>query len=451
MRSRRSDLRDMARIAAPIVLINVGIQAMGVVDTLMVGRLGGAAIAAVGLGNFYFFNVAVFGIGLLFALDPVVAQAVGAGDRAGVALGVQRGLVMATAIAVVVMLALIPGEAVLSALNQPDEVIGPTAQYTRRRLIGALPFMVFNVMRQTLQAMGPVRPIVIAVLIANVVNAFANWVFIYGNLGVAPQGVIGAGIATAVSTWTMALLLLVLAWPLLRPALLPWHRRVFDGYALGRMFVIGAPIGTQWFFESFAFGITAIFMGWMSTTSLAGHEIALNMAALTFMVPLGISGAAAAVVGRAIGRGDLPAARRDAVAAIACGVGFMTLSAAVFILFPEFLASLYSTEDATFAMAVALLPIAGVFQVFDGAQAVTGGVLRGTGDTRIPAILHLVAFWGVGIPLGMWLGFRTPLGERGLWWGLVAGLATAAMLQSWRVKVRLSRPITRVRVDRTRD
>jgi MATE family multidrug resistance protein len=446
-RGWRGDLRDMAQVAAPIVLINLGIQAMGVVDALMVGRLGGEAIAAVALGNFYFFNVSVFGIGLLFAIDPVVAQAVGAGDQAAIARGVQRGLVLAAMVSVVVMLVLLPGEWLLGALKQPPEVIDDTAVYARRRLLGVVPFFVFNVLRQTLQAMGPVRPVIAAALIANLVNAGANWLLIFGNGGAPALGVRGAGYATALSMWVMALALTWFAWPLLRDVVRPWRSDTIARVPMSRMIRIGAPIGVQWFFESFAFGLTALFMGWMSTTSLAGHEIALNMAALTFMVPLGISGAAAAVVGRAIGRGDLSTARRDALAAIACGVGFMCLSAIVFIAAPEWLATRYTAEAATVAVAVALIPLAGWFQVFDGLQAVTSGVLRGTGDTRVPAILHMVAFWGIGIPLGAYLGFRTALRERGLWIGLVAGLAAAAILQSARVVRRLRGPITRVSID----
>lgn len=446
-RDWRTDLRDMARVAAPVVLINVGIQAMGVVDTLMVGRLGGAAIAAVALGNFYFFNVSVFGIGLLFAIDPVVAQAFGAGDRDGVARGVQRGLVLAVGVALVVMLALTPGEWLLRLLEQPPEVIDDTAVYARRRLLGAIPFFLFAVLRQTLQALGPVRPIIIAAGIANVVNAAANWLLIFGNAGAPRLGVEGAGYATAISTWAMAALLWWLAWPVVRDAVRPWRRETLAWGPMSRMLRIGVPIGVQWFFESFAFGLTALFMGWMGTASLAGHEIALNMAALTFMVPLGVSGAAAAVVGRAIGRGDLQTARRDAVAAIVCGVGFMCISAVVFIAAPRQLTALYTAEAATVAVAVALIPLAGWFQVFDGLQAVTSGVLRGTGDTRVPAILHMVAFWGIGIPLGYYLGFHTPYRERGLWIGLVAGLAAAAVLQSARVYRRLQSDIARVQID----
>lgn len=446
-RGWQRDLREMAQVAAPIVLINVGIQAMGVVDAIMVGKLGGAAIAAVALGNFYFFNVSVFGIGLLFAIDPVVAQAFGAGDYTAAARGVQRGLLLAVAVTVVVTLALMPGEWVLGVLQQPPDVVGETAVYTRRRALGALPFFIFAVFRQTLQAMGPVRPVIIAALVANVVNAAANWLLIFGNLGFPQLGVAGSGYATAISTWLMMLLVLPLAWPLLRDVLRPWHPESHRWGPLWRMMRIGIPIGIQWFFESFAFGLTALFMGWMGTASLAGHEIALNMAAMTFMVPLGISGAASAVVGRAIGRGDMPSARRDAAAAIVCGVGFMCISAVIFMAFPHQLATLYTHEVATVTVAVALIPLAGWFQVFDGLQAVTSGVLRGTGDTRVPAVLHMIAFWGIGIPLGAWLGFRTPLRERGLWIGLVAGLAAAAVLQSLRVIWRMRGELRRVVID----
>lgn len=446
-REWQADLRDMAQVAIPVVLINVGLQAMGVVDTLMVGKLGGAAIAAVALGNFYVFNVSVFGIGLLFSIDPVVAQAVGAGDRDGVARGVQRGLVLAMAISVFVMAALVPGEWLLSALDQPPDVVRETAVYARRRLLGIVPFYLFAVLRQTLQAMGPVRPVIIAAVIGNVVNAACNWLLIFGHAGAPALGVEGSGYATAVATWVMAVALWWMSWPVVRNTMFPWRAESITWTPMWRMLRIGVPIGVQWFFESFAFGLTALFMGWMGVASLAGHEIALNMAALTFMVPLGVSGAAAAVVGRAIGRGDMAAARRDAVAAIACGVGFMCLSAVVFIVAPEWLTSWYTDEAATVTIAVALIPLAGWFQVFDGLQAVTSGVLRGTGDTRVPAILHLVAFWGVGIPLGYYLGFHTSWRERGLWLGLVAGLAAAALLQSARVSRRLQSDIARVSID----
>ena len=441
------DLREMARLATPVVLVNMGMQAMGMVDALMVGRLGGAAIAAVALGNFYVFNASVFGMGLLFALDPVVAQGVGARDTDAVALGVQRGVLLALAVVMVVTVALLPGEWLLGALRQPADVVGETARYVRRRALAVVPFFGFLLMRQVLQAMGSVRPVLLAVLMGNLVNVAANWLLIEGHAGAPALGVAGAGYATTLATWAMAAMLAWLAWPLLRPTVRPWHAASRAAAPLWRLVRIGAPIAAQWFFESFAFGFTALLMGWMGTASLAGHEIALNLAAMTYMVPLGISGAAAAVVGRAIGRGNQAAARRDAVAAIVCGVGFMSLTALLFLSAPGWLATRYTTEAATVAVAAALIPIAGLFQVFDGLQGVTSGVLRGTGDTRVPALLHLLAFWGVGMPLGGWLGFRTPLRERGLWIGLVVGLAAAGVLQAWRVWHRFRTPIARVHLD----
>lgn len=441
------DVREMARLAAPIVLINVGVQLMGVTDALMVGRLGGAAIAAVALGNFYFWNASVFGIGLLFALDPIVSQAVGAQDSEGVARGVQRGVVLALIVSTVVSLMLLPGESLLGMLGQPAEVVPATAEYARRRVLGVLPFFLFTVWRQTLQAMGPVKPILLAALIGNIVNIIGNWFLIFGNMGAPKLGVNGSGYATALAMWVMMLSLLVIGWKHLRTALLPWRAESIAWAPVRRLLLIGIPIGVQWFFESFAFGLTALFMGWMGTPSLAGHEIALNMASLTYMIPLGFSGAAAAIVGRAVGRGDIVAAKRDALAAIVCSVSVMCISAMGFVFAPEWLAGRYTGEVATLSVAVSLIPLAGAFQLFDGAQAVIGGVLRGTGDTRVPAILHLLAFWGVGVPLGAYLGFYTPLREQGFWWGLVAGLGAAALLQGTRLFYRFRGPILRIRME----
>lgn len=437
----------MAQVAWPIVIINVGMQAMGVVDTLMVGRLGGAAIAAVALGNFVFFNVTIFGIGLLMAIDPLVAQAVGAGDREAIARGFQRGAMLAAALTLLSLLVLWPGEIILRALRQPQDVLGLTGGYLRWRSWGLLPAFLFVVVRQTLQALGPVRPVILAVVAANVCNFLGNWLLIFGRAGAPALGVEGSGIATAIATWVMAIVLGILGWPMIEDLLRPIRSEALRLRPLVRMARLGLPMGIQFFFESFAFGLTALFIGWMGTPSLAGHEIALNMAATTFMVPLGISSAAAVVVGRAVGRGDMASARADALAAIVCGVGFMCLTAIGFLAAPMWLATRFTTESATLAVAVALIPLAGWFQVFDGLQAVTSGVLRGTGDTRIPAVLHVVAFWGIGIPLGYYLGFFTSWRERGLWIGLVAGLASAACLQTLRVLYRLRGPVQRITVE----
>lgn len=445
-RPTAADLRATWQLAAPIVVVQVGWQLMGVVDALMVGHVSPQALAAVSIGNLVFFNIQVVAFGVLMALDPIVAQAVGAGDRDGIALGVQRGVLLAVLMSLVLGAALWPSDALLRFLKQPADVIPLAADWLRWGILGVLPLNLFTVGRQTLQAQHQVRPVIVATVVANVANVALNWVFIYGNLGMPPLGVVGSAHSTWISRWLMAVLVWWSGWPVLREAVRPWRAASWGLGALARTFWLGLPIGVQWFFEGFAFGLVTVWAGWLGTTTLAGHEVALNLASLTFMVPLGVSGAAAALVGQAVGRGDLEGARREAAAAFVIGVGVMALSAVVFLALPGALARLYTPDVAVLGIAVALIPIAGAFQLFDGMQAVCGGILRGSGDTRVPALMHFMGFWGVGVPVSWWLGLHTPMGARGLWWGLVAGLIGAASLQFARVTVRLRGPIARTQI-----
>ncbi|WKW12344.1 MATE family efflux transporter [Pseudogemmatithrix spongiicola] len=444
LRPTKSELVEMAKLALPIVLVNVGMQGQGLVDAIMLGRVSSVDLAAGGLGNFYFFGVAIIGIGILMALDPVIAQGVGAKDEAQIARGVQRGVLMTVIVAVAVSLLFLLARPVLSLLRQPPEVVPLAAAYVLWSIPGMLPFFAFNMLRQTLQAFHRVGPVVWGVVVGNVVNAFLNWVLIYGNLGFEARGVVGSSIATSISRWVMALVVLVGAWPTLRPYLTRWYPESTLPAPLLRMFRLGLPVGLQFLAEAGAFGLTTVMTGWMGTTVLAGHEIALSLASMTFMVPMGVAAAAAVMVGHAIGRGDVAASRRDAVAALVVGVGFMALCAIAFALVPESLAGLYSRDAATFALAATLIPVAAVFQVFDGTQVISASILRGAGDTRVPAILHGLSFWAVGIPLGALIAFRFDQGAIGLWWGLTAGLAAAAVLQLRRVRVKLGREVERL-------
>ncbi|RMH18078.1 MAG: MATE family efflux transporter, partial [Gemmatimonadetes bacterium] len=384
----RADLAAMARLAAPVAVVQVGLLFMGFVDTVMVGHVSQADLAAVGLGNVYFFAAAVFGMGTLFALDPVVSQAYGAADREGIARAVQRGGVFAVLLTVGASALLVPAEAVLSALGQPTDVVPVAADYVRGLIPGVFAFYAFIALRQTLQAMGRVAPVVVVILAANVLNAVLNWVFIFGNLGVPPMGAVGSAWATTLARWAMVAGLLWAAWPLLRDLVRPLRRAAFEIRPLVRLLRVGAPIGGQFFLEWGVFGVTGLLMGLLGTTELAAHQIALNLSALTFMIAVGATQAGSVLVGQAIGAEDPPRARRAAGAALLLGGGVMLVTGGVFLAAPGPLAGLYTDDLQVLALAVLLIPVAGVFQVFDGLQTVANGILRGTGDTTTPMVVN---------------------------------------------------------------
>ena len=445
----RAELRTMVRLALPIVVVQLGQMLMGVVDTVMVGHVSAEAIAAVALGNLYFFGAAIFGMGALMALDPVVAQAVGAGDSVAVARRGQRGLILALGLSVVATALLRPARPVLHLLRQPPEVADVAATYARIEIAGILPFYLFGALRQSLQALKRIAPIVGAMVAGNLANVGLNYLWIYGKLGFPAAGAIGSAWATAVSRWVMLALLVAVAWRTLKPQLLPLRRDALTWEPLRRMVALGAPIGVQYELEYGVFAVVGIMMGWLGTAQLAGHQVALNLASLAFMVPLGVSAAAAVLVGHAVGRGDIAEARRAAAAGLVCGVGFMSASAAVMLAIPALLAGLYTTDAGVAALAASLIPIAGVFQVFDGIQVVSIGILRGVADTRAPMVINVLGFWLVGLPVSAALGFGAGAGPRGLWWGLTVGLMLVALVLIWRVRQRFSgQAVRRVVIDR---
>ena len=442
-----SDLRAMLRLALPVAAVQLGIMAMGVTDTIMVGHLSPAALAAGALGNLYFFIAGIFGQGTLMALDPVISQAVGARDEEAIARALQRGLVMALALTAFTCATFVPVEWVLRVLDQPPEVIPDAASYVRIAIPGVFPFYAFVVFRQSLQAMHRVAPVLWTVLLANLLNAGLNWVFIYGHLGSPALGVAGSSIATSVSRWAMALAVLSISGRQVWHHLTPWRSETLAIEPLRRMLRLGLPIGVQYLLEYGAFAAAALLMGVLGTTQMAAHQIAINLASFTFMVPLGVSTATAVLVGHAIGAGDEDQARRSAIAGIFIGASFMCASAFVFLVFPRVLARSYTGDADVILLTVMLIPIAGVFQVFDGIQAVAAGVLRGVGDTHAPAIINVVGFWFIGLPVSWVLAFRLGGGAVGMWWGIVVGLAAVALILLGRVRVRLGRTMHRVVID----
>ncbi|MEA2604650.1 MAG: multidrug resistance protein family [Acidobacteriota bacterium] len=440
----RGELSAAFRLAVPVAAVQLGMMLMGVVDTMMLGHLSANALAAGALGHIVTFCLLILGYGILTALDPLISQAYGARDARAVGDHLQRGLVMAAALTVPFCLAVWDTSPVLRLLGQPAAVIPDAAAYARAIAWGSLPYFLFVVCRQTLQAMSVVRPAMVAIVVGNLTNVLFNYILIFGRFGAPALGVPGSAYSTSIARWVMFFYLLAAS----RRGLAPfWRGLTREAVAIRghlRMLRLGVPIGLHNSMEMLVFSTVALLMGRMGVRELAGHQIAINLASLSFMIPMGISGAAVTRVGNAIGRGDMPGARRAAAASLLLGGAVMIVFAALFAAFPEALARLYTRDPAVIAMAATLLPIAAVFQVFDGVQVVAAGVLRGAADTTFSAGIALVGFWLLGLPAGWALAFPGGLGPRGLWWGLTVGLIAVAVLFLARIAFRFRHEIRRV-------
>jgi multidrug resistance protein, MATE family len=441
------DIRALVRLAIPIVSVQVGLMLMGVVDTIMLGHVSSTELAAGALGNLVIYGVSGFAMGILWSADPIVAQALGARDHDAAALGVQRGLVLSVVLGVAAGLACIPVEWVFQALRQPAEVIPRATVFAHISAAGVVPMLIFITLRQSLNAMKRTSAVVGAIVAGNIVNLALNWVLVFGHLGMPALGVAGSAISTLVARFVMLGLTLVMARHELRPILSPWRPGASARGPLMKTLRLGLPIGAQNSVEYVTFAAISVFAGWFGADAISGHQIALNLASLMFMVPLGVGSAAAVLVGRAVGAGDVAHARRVAASALLAGAAWMILSACVLLAAPGLFARSYTSVPSVIAVAALLIPIAGLFQVFDGIQVVAAGVLRGAGDTRAPLIANVLGFWLMGMPVSLWLGFGAGLGVVGLWWGFVAGLAGVALFLVLRIGGLLSRPVERVRVE----
>ncbi len=443
----RPDLATTLRLAAPVALVQLGMMAMGLVDTAFVGRVSEDALAAMGLGGMWSWGAMTFGLGALYAVGPLLAQAHGAGDAPAFGRALRRGLVLVVLHSALATLVHALCEPALLALGQTPEVASGAAAYVWRTMPGTLPFYVFAVVREALQATHRMRPIVIVIVGANLLNVVVDYALVAGNLGFPALGAEGAAWATSIARVVMGIGLVASAWPILGRDLRAWTRSAFAVRPLVRLTQLGVPVGGQALLEFSGFAAMIVLMGRLGVAEIGAHQVTLLLAATAFMVPLGVSQASGVLVGNAVGRADADGARRAAGAGMLVGVGFMSVTAILFLATPGPLARLMTDEADVLAIAVVLLPLAGVFQVFDGLQVVASGILRGVADVHVPFAINLFAYWGVAVPVGYWLAFSRDAGPPGLWWGLVAGLAVAAVLLGARVLVHLSRPLVRARVD----
>ncbi len=432
-----AEARAMAVLAWPMVLTNMAQNAMQATDVVMMGWLGPRALAAGTLGFNIYFTPMIFGMGLLLAVAPMVAFEIGrrAHSVRDVRRTVRQGLWIATMVAIPVWALHWNGEAILLAMGQDPGLSAAAGGYLRAAQWAILPFYFYIVLRSFVSALE--RPgWALAIMVAAVLfNVFANWVLMFGNLGFPAMGIVGTGLATTLAATLMfaGLAIVVAFHPRFRRYRLFGRFWRADWPRFREMLRLGLPISGILTFEVSLFGASALLMGLIGAASLAAHAIAIQIASLAFMVPMGIAQAATVRVGRAYGAGSTDGITLSGWTAFALGVAFMAAVAVVMVTLPELLISVFldtgAPENAEVVrIAIVFLAIAALFQIVDGAQAVGAGMLRGLQDTKVPMLYALIGYWGVGMPSGIVLAFVFGLGGTGIWLGLSIGLAAVALL-----------------------
>lgn len=434
-----AEMRATWRLAWPLVAAQLAAIAINTTDIILIGWLGPVALAGGSLGFAVYFPLLMFGVGVVTAAAPMISQAIGAGD----VVSVRRTTRQAVWVAVLLgaLLTALVGRAgdVMLAIGQEPAVVAGVRDYVDGAKWLFAPALIFYVFRYLTSAHGETSVVLIVTLLGVVVNAVASYALIFGALGAPRLGLYGAGLASSAVFAVMA-------------AAMALYVRVKPLYAQYTVFVrvwradwprfweiwrLGAPIGFTMTAETGLFSGAAVLIGWLGAEALAGHTVALKLASITFMIPLGISQAATIRVGHALGRGDPQGVRRAGWTAMLMALAIMVGSAALFLLFPRSLAGLFLAPDlpenaAAIAYAVAFLAVAALFQIVDGAQVVAAAALRGLSDTAIPMAIALTSYWGVGLGASYVLGFTFGLGGVGVWLGLAAGLAAAAVVLCWR-------------------
>jgi MATE family multidrug resistance protein len=444
LRRLQNELRELMRLAVPIAIAQAGLALMGVVDTAVVGRLGAAALGAVGLSNGIFFAVAIVGIGTVMGLDPLVAQAFGAKDRKRARELLWQGawLALFTSLVLAVPLCFAPG--LIDAAGIDPDVNRGAKAFLWWRLPGLFPTLLFVALRSYLQAAHRVAPLVVATVIANVCNLLLDILFVFGGADlpawtgplrlVPAMGPAGSGLATSLCNVVQAAALLLSASGLRE------HERTRRTPVLSDLRAalrVGAPVGLQMGAEVSIFALVGILAGRISQLAIAAHQVAISFASFSFCFAVGIGNAGSVRVGWAIGARNTAAARRSGLVAFGAGASIMTLFALVFLLFPGPVASLLTNRADVLAATTPVLAVAAFFQISDGIQGVGAGVLRGAGDTRFAFLANLFGHYAIGLPVAIVLGLFVQRSVIGLWWGLCAGLTAVASALLYRF-VRLS-------------
>lgn len=434
----------MFKLALPVILSYLGLMAMPLVDLFAVGHVSAIAVGAVGIGTSLFTWFMMFGLGLLAGLEYRIAHSHGAGEHDVARAAFAQGLIISVGLGIPFTLLILGAAECLEWLRIGPEVRPFAASYLRILAYSLIPVLAFTAARNFLQARGIAKPVLVILIAANVFNAIANYVLVYGHWGFAPGGSDGSAWATMVArVWMLFAVLAYVYYYERRRTDFQWREYFrYDPLLMRSLLKLGFPSALQVTFEVGVFALSTVLAGGLAPVALAAHQIVLNTASFTFMVPLGLSSATAVLVGQASGRGDLVGARRLGWQGLSLGMGFMAFSGATLWLFSGAILSFYTSEAEVILAAQQIILVAALFQVSDGAQVVATGALRGLGNTRTAAIANLLGHWGIGLPVGVLLCYAAGWGLRGLWNGLALGLTAVGIALVWRWSIESRRALT---------
>lgn len=423
----KEEFRATLALGVPMAGAQLAQIAMNFTDVAMVGRLNQASLAGLAVGQPLYSLCFALGIGVVVAVNPLVSQAFGAGDRERMGEALKHGVAAAVGVSLIFWTLLPFAGLLLDTLGHPEAIAGLGALYLGAAGWGLLPALVFQAYKNGLDAVSMPRVGLVIALTGAVVNVGLNWLLIFGNWGFPAMGVVGAGWATTLVNCLNALAIAVVAHRYSELGTCP--RPAFNLASLRRVLEVGLPISGSIAVEVGLFVIAALMMGRLGVTEAAAHQIAIVCASTAFMVPLGLGLAATVRVGQRVGAGELAGVAPAGWSSVLLGAGFMACTAALFTLFPHPIIGIFidTHQPLLVEMAAQMLFLAGVFQVFDGVQVTAIGALRGLKDVKVPMLIGGFSYWAVGLTLSWWLGFFTPLRHVGVWIGLVVGLGVAAV------------------------
>ncbi|HCY75579.1 MAG TPA: MATE family efflux transporter [Ignavibacteriales bacterium] len=432
--SIKQEMVKTLTLAYPVIIGQLGIIMMGVVDSVMVGRLGSVPLAAASLGNSLIFIILIIGIGCSIVISPLVAILVGGKRYSECGIYFRQSLMVNVFLSVIMIGIILLGVNFIHNLNQPPEVIDLTIVYMSIVGLSALPLMIYQTYKQFIEGLSVMKPAMVIAILANIINGFANWVLIFGELGFPKLGLAGAAWATFCSRVFMAMVIMfyVMKNEKFKQYDVTFNFRGINFPVIKKILRLGLPSGFQYFFEVGAFSFAVIMIGWIGANELAAHQIAINLASISFMGVLGISQAASIRVGNAMGEKNISKIRKAGFTGIVLGASIMSLAGLTFILLNNFLPRLYIDDEAVISIASRLIIIAALFQLSDGTQAVGIGVLRGLTDVKGPTIITFIAYWVISLPIAYVLAFIFKLGVQGVWIGLLIGLTASAILLTLR-------------------